>query len=91
MMDDIKAFFLRLYGYWVVSGLILLGLSLLWIWLTGGLVEILTELIMSLVLESFVFPSSLLVTWLINPLQLLFHFIIFITLLLLKYLLESRR
>lgn len=78
MTDDIKAFLLKLYGYWVLSGFILLGLSLLVVWLTGGFVEIFTELIISLVIESFFFPINVIVAWVITPWQVVFHFIIFI-------------
>ena len=90
MISDIKRFLLKLYGYWVISGFILLGLSLLWVWLTGSWVDVLTDLIISLVLESIIFPFNLLVTWVLNPLQLIAHIVIFVTLLLLRYLLETR-
>lgn len=83
MSDGIKAFLLKLYGYWVLSGFILLGLSLLWVWLTGGFVEIFTGLIISLVMESFIFPFNLIVAWVITPLQIIFHIVIFIILILL--------
>jgi len=77
MNNDIKASLLKFYGYWVVSGVILLLLSLLFVWLRGSFVEIFTELIISLVLESFIFPISVIVAWVITPWQVIFHIIIF--------------
>lgn len=78
MIDDVKVFLLKLYGYWVLAGVILLCLSVLYVWLTGSFVEVFTELIISLVIESIIFPFNLIVAGVITPLQVVFHLIIFI-------------
>jgi len=63
-------------------------LTLGYVALTGGFAEIITELVVTTVLESLPFPINVIVTSKINPIALVFQFVFFFILLIL---IESKR
>ena len=77
-MDSLKDSFIKYYGMWVFAGLIVSSVSLAVVWWRGSLGDILTELLISMIIESFFFPFNLLVSSYINPLSVICRFAVFI-------------
>jgi hypothetical protein len=65
---------------WVIADLIVWGLTLLYILLTGGIIDTFTELLIGLVLGLIPFPFNLIVIWQIDPVSIILQSIIFIVL-----------
>ena len=66
-MESIKGFFRELYVKWMVASLIVWGVHLFILSRTADLGDILTELLLSFIVESFMFPLNFIVGWIINP------------------------
>ncbi|MDH5690072.1 MAG: hypothetical protein OEY81_01405 [Candidatus Bathyarchaeota archaeon] len=79
-MSDMKDTIAKYFIMWVLAGLIVWAGSLLMTWLSGGFEDIIAELLISAVLESFPFPFNLIVTWHINPMSLVLQTIVFVVL-----------
>lgn len=82
MDNDIIGGLAKLIGLWYIAGFIVTMFTVLWIWLTGGFVDKVRELVLLAVVESFPFPFNLVVGWQINPFSLIvglfFQAVIFI-------------
>jgi hypothetical protein len=76
-IDDIKKTLLRLYGIWVLADFVLWGLSLLYVWATGSLVDLLSALFISLAFGLIPFPFNILAIWQIDPLSIILQTVIF--------------
>jgi len=74
---ELTAILAKFFILWIIAGFIVTGLSLLWVVLTGGFVDVVTELVWVAVLESFPFPFNLIITWHINPIALMAQVIVF--------------
>lgn len=75
--NDLKKTLIKLYGIWVLADLIVWGFSLLYVWLTGSLVDILSELFVSLALGLIPFPFNILAVWQVDSLSVIFQTVIF--------------
>jgi hypothetical protein len=75
--NDLKKTLIKLYGIWVLADLIVWGFSLLYIWLTGSLADILSELFVSLALGLIPFPFNILAVWQVDSLSVIFQTVIF--------------
>jgi hypothetical protein len=84
--DDLKKTLIRLYGIWVLADFITWGLTLLYVGLTGSLVDVLSELFVSLALGLIPFPFNILAIWQIDPLSMIFQTVVFFGMLILLYL-----
>jgi hypothetical protein len=85
-IDDIKKTLLRLYGIWVLADFVLWGLSLLYVWATGSLVDLLSALFISLAFGLIPFPFNILAIWQIDPLSIVLQTVIFFLILAFLYL-----
>ncbi len=84
--DDLKKTLIKLYALWVLADFITWGLTLLYVWLTESLVDILSELFVSLALGLIPFPFNILAIWQIDPLSIIFQTVVFFGILILLYL-----
>ena len=80
--DEIASSLAQIYIIWVIAGIIVWILNLSVIMITGNLADILTGLLTTMIVDSFFFPFSLLSSWYISPLLVVFRFFVFILLLL---------
>ena len=80
--DEIASSLAQIYIIWVLAGIIVWILNLSVIMITGNLADILTGLLTTMIVDSFFFPFSLLSSWYISPLLVVFRFFVFILLLL---------
>jgi hypothetical protein len=79
--SDLKEKLVKLYGIWVLSDIILLILSLLYVSATGSLTNLLSALLIDWVFWLIPFPFDLLATWQIDPLSIIFQLLIFFAIL----------
>jgi hypothetical protein len=64
---------------WFIAGLIVTLLSLLWAYVTGGLVGAFSEAIIDAAFAELLFPFDLIVGWSLNPVAVVLQIIIFIS------------
>jgi hypothetical protein len=84
--DDLKKTLIKLYALWVLADLIVWGFSLFYVWLTGSLADILSELLVSLALGLIPLPFNILAIWQIDPLSIVFQTVTFFGIVVLLYL-----
>jgi hypothetical protein len=76
-LNDLKTTLLKLYGLWLLSDFIVWGISTLYVWITGSLVDLISELLVSLALGAIPFPFNILAIWQIDPLSIIFQTTVF--------------
>ena len=76
---------IRLYGYWLLSDLIVWIISLPYVLLTAGTSGIISELFVSLVLGAIPFPINIIVNWQINAYSVVFQTVVFFVLVYFSY------
>jgi type IV secretory pathway TraG/TraD family ATPase VirD4 len=79
--NDLKKTLVKLYGIWVLADFIMWGLSLLYVWLTGNLVDVLSALFISLTFGLIPFPFNILALWQIDPLSIILQTVVFFAIL----------
>jgi hypothetical protein len=84
--NDLKRTLIKLYAIWVLADFTAWGLTLLYVWLTGSLVDILSELFVSLALGLIPFPFNILAVWQIDPLSIILQTVVFFGILAFLYL-----
>lgn len=88
-IDKLVKFAFKLYGLWVAAGLIVWAISMVYVWLTQGNIELMVSLITSLVFFMIPFPFDLIITWELDRVSLIGQGFFFFLFLLLLYL-QSR-
>jgi len=79
--SDLKRTLVKLYGMWVLADFIVWGLSLLYVWLTGNLVDLISALFVSLAFGFIPFPFNILAVWQIDPLSIILQTVVFFVML----------
>jgi hypothetical protein len=77
----------KVLTYWLSAGAIVALLSVLFAWVTGGLIGAFGELLVDVALSPLFFPFDLIVGWSLNPVAVVLQLVFFIGLL---YLFEIR-
>jgi hypothetical protein len=81
-MSEIIGGLAKFAGIWYFAGVISSGISMLIIFLFGGLIGVTTELLINAVIGSLFFPFSLLVSFTVDPFSfvagLILHGLVFV-------------
>ena len=89
LTDNLVVFALKLYGLWVLAGLIVWATAMVYIWLAQGYIELMVALVTSAVFFMIPFPLDLYVSWELDRISLIGQVAFFILFLILLYL-QSR-
>ena len=77
LLEVVGSLVAKLYPAWIVADFIMGGLSLLYIALAGGLVDLLGELVINATIGGIPFPFNLLAIFYLSPVYLILQIIMF--------------